>query len=279
MATRPGAGTALRVLQERALVLAGVHVASPAVSFVRRGEKRLRGDGFDITIAAGEAVALPAALSAEVTNIADGDGVYEALTLVPDPLLFGAMRDGRPVQAPVHLSRLEPGFAEALVRAGEAIFDPGRTPEPVAAARMGEGLAWVAARGLRFVPPRPTSVAERAHALLSAEPGRPWSGPDVASALAMSEATLRRRLADEDTSLSALLVEVRMATALVMLQATDRSIAEIALDVGYGSPSRFAGRFRARYGHPPHAVRDGDPDFDRRGTENDRAGSAASFAR
>ena len=55
MATRPSAGTALRVLQERALVLVGVYVSSPALSFVRRGEKRVRGEGFDMTIPAGAA--------------------------------------------------------------------------------------------------------------------------------------------------------------------------------------------------------------------------------
>ncbi|MCB1501190.1 MAG: helix-turn-helix transcriptional regulator [Bauldia sp.] len=275
MATRPSAGTALRVLQERALVLVGVYVSSPALSFVRRGEKRVRGEGFDMTIPAGAAVALPAGLSGEVTNIADAAGVYEALTLAPDPALFETSQAGRTIRAPVHLGMLEPGFADALVRAGEAIFEPARTPGPVAAARMGEAIAWLSARGVRFERPRPSSAAERARELLSADPGRPWSGPVVAAALAMSEATLRRRLAAEETSLSALLVEVRMATALVMLQASDRPVAEIALDVGYGSPSRFAARFRHRYGHPPHAVRDGDPDFERRGTENDRQGSAS----
>jgi len=274
MASRPGAGTALRVLQERALVLAGVHVGAASLSLVRRGEKRIRGDGFDATIAAGEAVALPAGLSMEVTNVADPDGVYEALSLVADPALIGAVDGRRAVTSPVHLGRLEAGFADAVIRAADAIFDPPRTPKPVAAARVGEALAWLAAAGLHFERLRPASAAERVRELIGEAPGRAWTAPYVSRSLGMSEATLRRRLAGEGTTLSDLLVEVRMSTALVLLQATDRPVAEIALDVGYGSPSRFAGRFRKRFGHPPHAVRDGDPDFERYGTEIDRYRSA-----
>jgi AraC-like DNA-binding protein len=46
-----------------------------------------------------------------------------------------------------------------------------------------------------------------------------------------------------------------MASALTLLQATSRPVAEIALAVGYASPSRFAVRFRHRFGFSPSAVR------------------------
>ena len=114
---------------------------------------------------------------------------------------------------------------------------------------------------------------------VAAHPPQRWTYAALGEALAMSEATLRRRLASEGTSLSALLSDVRMSAALVLLQATERPVAEIALDVGYQSPSRFAARFRERFGYPPAAAREGDPGFDRRGTEIDRQGSATLGAR
>jgi AraC-like DNA-binding protein len=200
--------------------------------------------------------------------------------VVPDPALVAAAwaesDGGRPLAAPLHLAAIEPAFADAVVRAIEAIADPVAVPVSVAMLRMREVLAWLGTRGVWFDIPRPTSAAARVRHLLAAAPGHRWPGPEVARALAMSEATLRRRLAAEGTTLTDILADVRMSRALTLLQATDRSIAEVALDVGYESPSRFASRFRRRFGHPPAAVRHGDPDFDRRGTGNDRRGSAAA---
>jgi AraC-like DNA-binding protein len=283
IAERPGVGVALRVLQQRALHISGVFVERPGLSFVRRGEKQVRAGGFDALMREGEAVALPAGITLEVTNIADPSGLYEALSLVPDPALVAAARaeaEGRrPLAAPMHLAAIAPAFAGAMVRAIEAITDPVAVPEAVAVLRMREVLAWLGTRGVWFDIPRPTSAAARVRQLLAGAPGQRWPGPEVARALAMSEATLRRRLAAEGTTLSDILADVRMSTALTLLQATDRSIAEVALEVGYESPSRFAARFRRRFGHPPAAVRQGDPDFDRPGIGNDRRGSAAASLR
>lgn len=60
----------------------------------------------------------------------------------------------------------------------------------------------------------------------------------------MSEATLRRRLEKEGLSFLQILIDVRMTRALALLQVTDLSIGQIALEVGYNSPSRFAARLR-----------------------------------
>ena len=57
------------------------------------------------------------------------------------------------------------------------------------------------------------------------------------------------------TSLTDLLADARMATALTLLQATTQSVSQIALSVGDESPSRFAVRFRHRFGFAPTAVR------------------------
>ena len=73
--------------------------------------------------------------------------------------------------------------------------------------------------------------------------------------LEVSQATLRRRLAAEGSTLTELLVDIRMSTALTLLQATTQPVSHIALAVGYESPSRFAVRFRQRFGFAPTAVR------------------------
>jgi AraC-like DNA-binding protein len=72
----------------------------------------------------------------------------------------------------------------------------------------------------------------------------------------MSEATLRRRLVSEQGSLTELIIDVRMNFALTLLQSTDYPVSQIALDVGYESQSKFAIRFRKRYGFSPMMVRE-----------------------
>ena len=115
---------------------------------------------------------------------------------------------------------------------------------------------WLLAQGLVLrVPPDDAKVSGQIRAMLSSQLDGDWDSGTIARALAMSEATLRRRLAAEGVTLRELIADVRMASALVLLQATSRPVSEIASKVGYESPSRFAVRFRDRFGFAPTAVR------------------------
>jgi AraC-like DNA-binding protein len=52
-----------------------------------------------------------------------------------------------------------------------------------------------------------------------------------------------------------LLMEMRMGQALRLLQSTDMSIVQVSFSVGYESPSKFAGRFKSRFGFAPSSLR------------------------
>jgi AraC family transcriptional regulator len=52
----------------------------------------------------------------------------------------------------------------------------------------------------------------------------------------------------------------RLARARELLECTQRSALDIALDVGFKTPSHFASRFRREFGVPPSALRSGPPD-------------------
>ncbi|MOA33680.1 CFA/I fimbrial subunit D [compost metagenome] len=71
----------------------------------------------------------------------------------------------------------------------------------------------------------------------------------------MSEVVLRRKLSAENSALRSLMIDVRMSRALLLLQATDWPISAIAQYVSYESSSRFAERFRKRFGFAPTAIR------------------------
>ncbi len=82
-----------------------------------------------------------------------------------------------------------------------------------------------------------------------------WQLSDAAQRLYMGESTLRRKLAEEETSFKQVLDEVRFAVALGMVQTTLLPISHIAERCGYQSASRFAVKFRQIYGLAPSEIR------------------------
>ncbi|WP_051303433.1 helix-turn-helix transcriptional regulator [Comamonas composti] len=116
-------------------------------------------------------------------------------------------------------------------------------------------LAALAERGFMFRPPMSPGMAGRLRALISEAPGQHWTAQTAGKALAVSEATLRRRLADERARFEQVLMDVRMHHAMMLLQTTPWSVPEIAQACGYKSRARFAERFRARFACLPSAVR------------------------
>lgn len=96
--------------------------------------------------------------------------------------------------------------------------------------------------------------------LIVASLRRPPSAAEVAAALNLSERTLRRRLADEDTSLRLLVDEVRAALAAEFLVSQSLTVAEIADRLGYVEVSSFSQAFRRWHGVSARsfvALRDG----------------------
>lgn len=276
--SRAGVGTAACLRQRSEMLLASLVIGYPTLILVKRGTKRLRAPGVDVVLRDGEAVAVAAGQAFDVLNTPTPDGWYEAAWIVFQPELFEQTAVEAPEVPPIRdLLPIQPmaaAFAEACDRAMEGVLHPDRIPEAIAVQRAREVLVWIAEHGGRLTARRAPSLAADLRDLIASAPDRDWTAGDVSARFAMSEATLRRRLAAEKQSLSRILIDVRMSLALSLLQATDRPVIQIAYDVGYDSPSRFAARFRDRFGYPPTAVRGEDVAFDRFGTANERHGGA-----
>ncbi|MBF5006436.1 helix-turn-helix transcriptional regulator [Diaphorobacter caeni] len=121
--------------------------------------------------------------------------------------------------------------------------------------RLMDLLAALAERGSLFQQSPLNSASRRLRTLISEAPEQQWTAREAGRALAMSEATLRRRLSDERTRFEDLLIDVRMHHALMLLQTTSFHISDISQACGYKSRARFAERFHARFGYLPSAVR------------------------
>jgi len=260
LVARPGIGLTASVVQQSELRFSRIANDRPALILVRHGIKTLHSPRGEWVIKAGEAVALAGGQSFDVTNRLSDRGLYEARWLVWDSAIlerFGsAVAEGGPVlSGAASLGKVDAAFSGAFDRALEAIGDVRHIPGDVAAHRLGEILVWLSLRGIRFPAKENLSLAMRVRRLVESALAEDWPAPQVAERLALSEATLRRHLAREGTTLSDLLTDTRMAYALLLLQSTNQAVNRIALDVGYESASRFAIRFRERFGFPPSAVR------------------------
>lgn len=122
------------------------------------------------------------------------------------------------------------------------------------ALRVFDVLLALAERGERFTAQH-NSSSERLKRILRDAPDVHWTAKSAGQALAMSEATLRRRLAEEGMRFDRVLLDVRMHHALMLLQTTSWTLLQIADACGYRSQARFSERFKARFGVSPARVR------------------------
>lgn len=98
-------------------------------------------------------------------------------------------------------------------------------------------------------------TAERVLQLLRSDLSHDWQAEDVAARLAMSGATLRRKLAIEKLSFRRLLQDARMEQALSLISNSPQALGEVAAACGYQSPSRFAAAFQRQFGCSPSTLR------------------------
>ncbi len=259
IAIRPDIGASARIVQYNRLRYANILINRPVLILVERGPKILRNNEEEWAVPAGGCIALAQGETFDVMNIAEGERAYEArwIAFEPDTVSAFTGKSGQGQPFPHAFPILSPhaGFYGAFTDSAQAIVEPGGIPDAIARHRLGELLLWLDLAGGRFALPRPAGFSDRVRDLLSADPARDWASARLCDALGVSEATLRRKLAAEKWSFQSLLIDVRMSIAMQLLQSTDLSILRIAEAVGYESQSRFAVRFRARFGFAPSAIR------------------------
>ncbi|HZY19526.1 MAG TPA: helix-turn-helix transcriptional regulator [Ramlibacter sp.] len=259
---RTGVGLHANVVQRHSLRFSRLAIDSPALILLRHGEKSLSAGTRRWKVRRDEALVVAAGQNLDVENRLSADGLFEARWIVWDAALLAQaaplLSNGNALADVAILREVPRGLADAIDQAIEAIGNVPGVPERVAAHRMVELLLWLAEQGVRLSGGAAVSTTAKLRGLIAGKPNNPWTVDAAARELATSEATLRRRLAVEGTGFTAVLTDARLSLALTLLQSTDRPISEIASEVGYASASRFAIRFRNRYGFAPSVIRGHD---------------------
>lgn len=109
-------------------------------------------------------------------------------------------------------------------------------------------------KNLRAIVDAP-SLSHQVHRLISLDIGADISSQWLASELALSESTLRRRLRAEGSSVQEIKDRVKLGSALHFIQTSFDPIGVIAERCGYQSQSRFTDKFKQRFGITPTELR------------------------
>jgi AraC-like DNA-binding protein len=240
-------GSSASVIQTQTLLTRSIVLDDTTLILVRQGSKKVSRENHEMLLTAGDAVLVAAACPLDVTNILSPQtATYEA-----DWLSFPGSLSA---ELPHALHNLSDSFRCAFYHTTAAIIDSTGVPARVAAKRMEEMTLWLEEWGVRLAPAKTEKLSQKVRKLLTGDPAREWFAAEVAQHFAMSEATFRRRLSMENAAFQQLLTEVRMCHALTLLQVTDLSVTQVALAVGYESPSKFTVRFRTRFGFNPGQI-------------------------
>jgi len=276
---RNDVGAAAHIIQPCDALISRVFVERSCLILVLKGRKTLRWEGDSLVLDSGQAAVIAGGRLIDFHNQPDPSGPYEARWIIFDEkLLSSHPRDESltTVETAAAIPLVETEFRKAFEEALRALEKPEtEIPTAIASARVIELLLWIGLHGFRLPACTTQTLTQRILGMIEHSLADGWTAPLVADRLAMSEATLRRHLAREGQSFSKLIQDARLSQALNLIQATDLPIEHIARDLGYASASRFAVRFRLRFGHPPSVLRGHKRDRDCFSTEMDRPGAVS----
>lgn len=235
-------------------------VRDDLVGWVVSGRKRLSTPFGETRFAIGQVFVIPRSTQWDMINEPAPGGHYEARMMGFTPPLVERFHErfaqfaATPAVQSCASAVADEAFQASFSHAAAALLDP-ESSQALREHRALEVLLLLAERGLVFAPVRELGWADRVHRLVSQRPHAAWSVDDVAQAFHLSTSTLQRRLADEATSVSRCVREVRLETAMDLLLGSDLQVSEIAARCGYDSHSRFSAAFRQRFGYAPSHLR------------------------
>lgn len=254
----PSGVTGARVVATQRYRISTLTIREPLLVLVLRGLKTVHAPAGSQEVRAGQVLLLNRQTCWDVVNDPHGQTQYEALALAfPEALIASLQRNhlvlGRRV---VHESQVlgsDAHLQEAILRtvprtAGSMVSSV------VMQHRAMEVLLQLNDLGYRFNSARNLSWSDRISHLVAQRPDEDWNVQRLAGVFHVSESTLRRRMADTQTTLAVLVKQVRLEVALGLLQTTDLAIGAVAHRCGWASHSRFSAAFLQRWGVTPSVV-------------------------
>lgn len=229
-----------------------IPIVKPLLVCVLDGRKQLGDDG-EIECAAGSFVFLSNKPRIDMRNI-PGGAEYFALLVEFEHDDFNCLPPKQAKTEPFIQGEINQAFQQTLQQFVEwSAF----APPAMWAVRRQEILQLMYHLGYRQVTAiaEPPSLSHKLHSLISADLASDMNADVLAARLALSESTLRRKLAAEGTSLQAIKDKARLSYGLHLVQTTFDPIGRVAERCGFQSQSRFTDKFRQFFGVTPTELR------------------------
>ena len=244
--------------QRRSADFHQLHISKTCLLRIRSGRKTVRTfTGVETTAEPGEFVYLRRGENLTIGNIIGDGGLYASEGLAIDDAVVSAFIRLHPNPTDAREVRKGPmteGFDASFTNVVASLGDPGLS-NAILGHRAQELLMWLQLERVAHRTHCCESLKDRLRSLLEKDLGRGWKAPDAAHELGMSEATLRRALNKEGAGFAEVLRDVRLSFALMRIQTTQRSLAEIAYESGFSSQSRLSEAFKARFDITPGKLR------------------------
>lgn len=151
--------------------------------------------------------------------------------------------------------RAEPSGPRELLENLQESFERTDLPDPIRRHRLIEPLVWLRYRGHWLTANMDETPFGKVRRIVQTDLSRDWRAGEIADALAMSEATMRRVLARSGHGFAKILLNTRLEHGLGLLQTTELPISTIALTCGFKTPAHFSDAFKRRFSVRPKEIR------------------------
>lgn len=253
----------------RVVYVAEFTVERPLIVTILNGHKRILRSGTPMVAEAGDVIIIPPNVPFEMTSAPDPGGLFRSFIVEVDPRASTALH-GRHPSLCVHpqTGAFDPARAHVLTASAAVLGSVLHFAHTLLVEGTHEALIQHRVEDLLLAlsvqhagdagqgPRRSVGAAQpdwvlEVRKLVRQDPQAELSTDMVARRLAVSPATLRRRLAEAGVTLRTLRTEERMALARAWLAQPGAQVSEVALRCGYRSPSKFARQFRRFAGEAP----------------------------
>lgn len=233
-------------------------VDGATLSFPLLGHFRCRDQGGWLRVCAGDILIVPNARSIDIEYIPDREHrEFVALSVVLAEEQLEAARLLLSVPPPAETGGIAAvpveNFLEPLTRWTRAMHEGNR---PLSLHAMVEVVLRLVESGHSgFLHPQAPSLAMRIRRLVTQDPAHNWNSTEIEGLTGLSGPTLRRRMAEESTTLRSVIADARTSEALRLLMTSHLPIKTVAARVGYNSVASFSRQFAERYGTEPSQFR------------------------
>ena len=245
--------------QKNSATFRDLYMSNTMLVLVLSGSKRvLLKQGNILDALPDELLVFPSSSFISIENRVTSGSDYKAWCLCySDEIINNVFQSPSPAEkslSPIHITPC-PNSLLSLLRSFGEPENYRDYPVEVLHRRLTEPLLWLKSLGHDLATPSKQNLDRRVRNLIASDPAHKWRSSSVASALGYIESTMRRKLTKYSLTFSEILMSCRLEHALTLLQSTQLSISEIALDCGFSTPSHFSDTFKQRFSVQPKHIR------------------------